>query len=138
MAHDEQVVDRLEANKATVLNLMEVLLDPERAEEARNYVTDEYIQHNPEIPSGVDSIIAFAKSDVGAERRKDMRPSPEPPVMIAEGDFVVQMISRDVPDPDKPGETYRSYWFDMWRVAPDGRLAEHWDGALKAPGGPAF
>jgi predicted SnoaL-like aldol condensation-catalyzing enzyme len=33
-----------------------------------------------------------------------------------------------VPDPRDPGKTYRSYWFDMWRVE-DGKLAEHWDGA---------
>lgn len=134
MSHGEQSQDRLEANKATVVKLMEVLIDPEVADQARDYVTEEYIQHNPDIPSGVDAIIAFAKSEAGAEARKNMRVSPEPPVMVAEGDFVVQMISRDLPDPDNPGQTYRSYWFDMWRVE-DGRLAEHWDANPKTPGG---
>ena len=59
-----------------------------------------------------------------------MRPAPEPPVFVAEGDKVVMMLARDLPDPDDPGKTYRSYWFDMWRIE-DGKLAEHWDGAPK-------
>ncbi|PRY18292.1 nuclear transport factor 2 family protein [Kineococcus rhizosphaerae] len=133
-AGNDPEADRLEANKATVLKLMELLLDPDRADQARDYVTPEYVQHNPDIPSGADAIIAFAKSEAGAAARAAMRPSPEPPVMVAEGDFVVQMISRDLPDPDNPGGTYRSYWFDLWRVE-DGRLAEHWDAAPKTRGG---
>jgi predicted SnoaL-like aldol condensation-catalyzing enzyme len=129
-----QTTDQLEANKALAIKLMEVLLDPETADQAREYVTEEYIQHNPDIPSGADAIIAFAKSEAGAEARNNMRPSPEPPVMVAEGDLVAQMIARDLPDPENPGGTYRSYWFDLWRVE-DGRLAEHWDAAPKTPGG---
>jgi predicted SnoaL-like aldol condensation-catalyzing enzyme len=130
----EQSMNQLEANKALTVKLMELLVDPTKADQAREILTDEYVQHNPDIPSGADAIIAFAKSEAGAQARNSMRPSPEPPVLIAEGDLVVQMIARDLPDPDKPGETYRSYWFDLWRVE-DGRLAEHWDAAPKTPGG---
>jgi predicted SnoaL-like aldol condensation-catalyzing enzyme len=123
----------LETNKAVVLKAIELLLDPEVSDQAREYLTEGYIQHNPEIESGADAIIAFTKSDEGRRARENMRPAPEPPVLVAEGDKVVMMISRDVPDPDSPGETYRAYWFDMWRVE-NGRLAEHWDAVTKANG----
>jgi predicted SnoaL-like aldol condensation-catalyzing enzyme len=59
-----------------------------------------------------------------------MRPAPEPPLLIAEGDKVMMMLVRELPDPADPSRTYKSYWFDLWRVE-DGKLAEHWDGALK-------
>ncbi|WPO87206.1 nuclear transport factor 2 family protein [Herbiconiux sp. KACC 21604] len=127
------MTDRAEANKAVVLKVMELLIDPEVSEQARQYLTPEYIQHNPEIESGADGIIAFTKTEEARVARENMRPAPEPPVLVAEGDKVVMMISRDLPDPENPGQTYRAYWFDMWRVE-DGRLAEHWDAVTKTPG----
>jgi len=123
----------LEANKQVVLTMMSLLVDPERSDEARQYLTDTYVQHNPNIASGADSIIEWTKSDQAREARESMRPAPGAPVMVAEGDKVVMMLARDVPDPDDPAKTYRSYWFDMWRIE-DGKLAEHWDGAPKEGG----
>ena len=122
--------DRLEANKRVVLAMMERLVDTNRVQEARQYMTDSYIQHNPNIESGADRLIEWTQSDQAARARESMRPAPEAPVLVAEGDLVVMMLARDVPDPDDPDKTYRSYWFDMWRIE-DGKLAEHWDGAPK-------
>lgn len=124
----DPVAAKLAAHKDTVLTMMSLLTDPATSEQARAYLTETYIQHNPNIASGADAIIAWTKTEEARHARESMRPAPEPPVMVAEGDKVVMMISRDVPDPRDPGKTYRSYWFDMWRVE-DGKLAEHWDGA---------
>lgn len=124
----DPVAAKLEAHKETVLTMMSLLTDPATSEQARAYLTETYIQHNPNIASGADAIIAWTKTEEARHARESMRPAPEPPVMVAEGDKVVMMISRDLPDPRNPGQTYRSYWFDMWRVE-DGKLAEHWDGA---------
>jgi predicted SnoaL-like aldol condensation-catalyzing enzyme len=134
--HASLVVDpaELAANKETVLAMMSLLVDPDRSEEARQYLTDSYIQHNPNIESGADGIIEWTKSDQAREARESMRPAPGEPVLVAEGDKVVMMLARDVPDPDDPMKTYRSYWFDMWRIE-DGKLAEHWDGAPKVGNG---
>lgn len=129
---ERQDADRLEANKALVQRFMELLLDPETADEVRDLLTEDYVQHNPDIPSGVDAIIAFAKSETAVQAKKDMQPSPEPPVLVAEGDLVVKMLTRELADPDDPGATYRGFWFEMWRVE-DGRLAEHWDAVPKTP-----
>jgi predicted SnoaL-like aldol condensation-catalyzing enzyme len=126
----ESAADPLAANKDLVLTMMSLLVDPDTSDEARQYLTEGYIQHNPNIASGADAIIAWTKTDQARHARETMRPSPEPPVLVAEGDKVVMVLARDVPDPDDPTKTYRSYWFDMWRVE-DGKLAEHWDGAPK-------
>ncbi|MFJ6653769.1 nuclear transport factor 2 family protein [Microbacterium sp. NPDC091313] len=126
--------EALEANKAVVTRFMQLLIDPETADQAREYLADDYVQHNPDIADGPDAVIAFAKSETAARATVEMRPSPEPPLLIAEGDMVVQVIARDLPDPDAPGQTYRSFWFEMFRVV-DGRVAEHWDAAPKTPGG---
>ncbi|MFD4605736.1 nuclear transport factor 2 family protein [Streptomyces sp. NPDC058464] len=129
MAHNSSIAaPELAANKEVIRRAMALLLDPETAEEARGYLTEEYIQHNPNIVSGADAIIAWTKTEEARQARESMRPAPEPPVFVAEGDRVVMMLPRDVPDPTDPTRTYRTYWFDMWRVE-NGRLAEHWDGA---------
>ncbi|GHE29930.1 MULTISPECIES: nuclear transport factor 2 family protein [Streptomyces] len=119
--------------KDIVLKMMSLLVDPSTSEQAREYLTESYIQHNPNIDSGADAIIEWTKTDQARAARESMRPAPEPPVFVAEGDKVVMMLARDLPDPDAPGKTYRSYWFDMWRIE-DGKLAEHWDGAPKEAG----
>lgn len=116
--------------KDIVLKMMSLLVDPSTSEQARQYLTESYVQHNPNIDSGADAIIEWTKTDQAREARESMRPAPEPPVFVAEGDKVVMMLARDLPDPEDPGKTYRSYWFDMWRIE-DGKLAEHWDGAPK-------
>ncbi|TCR26171.1 nuclear transport factor 2 family protein [Streptomyces sp. BK205] len=116
--------------KDIVLKMMSLLVDPSTSEQARQYLSESYVQHNPNIDSGADAIIEWTKTDQAREARESMRPAPEPPVFVTEGDKVVMMLARDLPDPDDPGKTYRSYWFDMWRIE-DGKLAEHWDGAPK-------
>ncbi|HDR9882422.1 TPA: hypothetical protein QDE50_36140 [Burkholderia cenocepacia] len=113
-----------------VLKVMEMLLDPDMSEQARRYLTESYIQHNPNIPSGADAIIEFTRSEEAERARKSMRPATEPPTFVVEGDRIVMVLPRDLPDPSNPSQTYRTYWFDMWRIE-DGKLAEHWDGALK-------
>jgi predicted SnoaL-like aldol condensation-catalyzing enzyme len=113
-----------------VLKVMSLLIDPQTAEQARPYLTPTYIQHNPNIASGADAIIEWTRSAQAQQARETMRPAPAPPVFVTQGDRVVMMLPRDVPDPADPSKTYRSYWFDMWRVE-DGKLAEHWDGAPK-------
>lgn len=115
-----------------VTKFMELLVDPARSDQARALMTREYIQHNPNIPSGPDAIIAFTKTPEAERARQSMRPAPAPPMFVVEGDRIVMILPRDLPDPKDPSKTYRSYWFDMWRIE-DGKLAEHWDAAPKEP-----
>jgi predicted SnoaL-like aldol condensation-catalyzing enzyme len=73
------------------------------------------------------------------------RPAPPPGVaalppqrtdaVMAEGDRVMLLTSRDLRDP-VTGETKPSYVFNMFRVK-DGKLVEHWDVAAGGMGPPA-
>lgn len=117
----------LEDNKNKVRELMRLLIDPATARQAERLMTPSYIQHNPNIASGREAIIQFTQTEAAQRARENMVPAGEP-FLMAEGDYVVMMLPRRVPHPHKPGETYMSYWFDMWRLE-NGLVAEHWDGA---------
>lgn len=117
----------LEDNKNKIRELMRLLIDPATARQAERLMTPSYIQHNPNIASGREAIIEFTQTEAAQRARENMVPAGEP-FLVAEGDYVVMMLPRRVPHPHKPGETYMSYWFDMWRLE-NGLIAEHWDGA---------
>jgi len=44
-------------------------------------------------------------------------------MFVHEGDRIVMVLPRDLPDPEDPTKTYRTYWFDMWRIE-DGKLVK--------------
>ena len=121
----------LEENKRLVLKFIGLLVDPATSHLARELMSPEYIQHNPNIASGREAIIAWTQSDQAARAREGMRPVGEP-LLIAEGDKVMMMLTRELPHPTQPGQTYITQWFDLWRIQ-DGKLVEHWDGALLEP-----
>lgn len=97
------------------------------------YLTDEYIQHDPNIPHNGRAALALGF--------KLMPPSddvPPPPVsLIVEGELVTLLMCKPMPDPTTPGELYDWFIPTIFRVR-DGRLAEHWGAFQKgsAPVGP--
>ena len=117
----------LEENKRKISDFMRLLVDAKTAHLAAPLMTEAYIQHNPNIASGRKAILDWTQSEAAQRARDGMKPAGKP-MFVAEGNYVVMMLPRDVPHPHKPGETYRSYWFDMWRFE-NGLIAEHWDGA---------
>jgi predicted SnoaL-like aldol condensation-catalyzing enzyme len=119
--------EQLEANKEVVKTLMKRLFDPAtgNTEETRRLMTPEYIQHNPNFADGPDAIMGFLETEKARQIFETVKFAGEP-VLIAEGDYVVMMQPVYRPIPDRPGETFISYWFDMWRME-NGRAAEHWD-----------
>ena len=56
--------------------------------------------------------------------------------VVAEGDLVIVVTPRPLPNPKNPATKYSTSWFDMWRFK-DGKADEHWDGATIAPPPPA-
>lgn len=123
--------ERYENNKRMVQRLMDLLIDPATAEQARDLMTPDYVQHNPNLPDGREAIISFASTDIG-KQAKDFMQLGGPAEFVAEGDRVVMIQPIIRPDPNKPGQTYTLYWFDMWRIE-NGKIAEHWDAAPKEP-----
>ncbi len=91
---------------------------------ADKYLTERYIQHNPNAASGRDGVVKYF-----TEVRK-VKPVPIPAKMktevvavVAEGDLVVVAYVRALKDAT-------TTWFDMWRFK-DGKADEHWDPATR-------
>src|SRR6476469_4357921 len=123
---------KLNANKQVVLHIMRDLLEANHWDDAPKYLTKEYIQHNPNVASGLDPVMKFFGGrpaqpipDRNSWRTKVV-------AVTAEGDRVVVAIGRELPDPRTPGKTYTTTWFDMWRMK-DGKADEHWDYGTIAP-----
>jgi predicted SnoaL-like aldol condensation-catalyzing enzyme len=126
---------KLHANKQVVLHIMRDLLEANHWEDAPKYLTKEYIQHNPNIASGLDPVMKFFGKrpsspipDAKSWRTKIVS-------VVAENDLVVVGVVRELPDPRAPGKTYTTTWFDMWRIR-DGKADEHWDYGTIAPPAP--
>jgi predicted SnoaL-like aldol condensation-catalyzing enzyme len=121
---------QLNANKQVALHIMRELLQCNHWADAGNWLSDRYIQHNPNVASGLPGVIAFFTSTRQRTPTCDALTTPIVAV-IADGDLVTVVIPRSYPHPTKAGETYSTTWFDMWRIV-DGKGDEHWDPATIA------
>jgi predicted SnoaL-like aldol condensation-catalyzing enzyme len=121
----------LNVNKQAAYHIMKDLLEANHWELADKWLTAEYHQHNPNVASGRDPVVKYFTSV--------RKPSPVPEHMktkivavVAEGDLVIVVTPRELPDPRDPAKKYTTSWFDMWRFK-DGKADEHWDGATLPP-----
>jgi predicted SnoaL-like aldol condensation-catalyzing enzyme len=113
-------------NKQAALHIMRELLQCGHWSDAGNWLTERYIQHNPNAADGLAPVQKFF---AGRPRAATCEKLTTPVVaVLAEGDLVAVVIGRTMPNPNKPGATYTTSWFDMWRFV-DGKADEHWDAA---------
>jgi predicted SnoaL-like aldol condensation-catalyzing enzyme len=119
-------------NKQAALHIMRELLQCNQWDRAGEWLTDAYIQHNPNAASGLEGVVYYftqvAKRTPTATCDKLTTPIA---AVTAEGDLVTVMIPREYTNPNN-GEKYTSTWFDTWRFV-DGKADEHWDPATIAP-----
>ncbi|HKP15581.1 MAG TPA: nuclear transport factor 2 family protein [Gemmatimonadaceae bacterium] len=120
---------KLHRNKQAAYHIQRDLLEAGHWELADQWLTERYIQHNPNAKSGRAGVVAFFTQVL------KVQPKPIPAklgqqvvAVIAEGDYVVIITPRTMKDPKDPTKTYSTSWFDMWRFV-DGKADEHWDGA---------
>lgn len=116
---------RLAANKRLVFDMMRTVLNAGRADLADRFVTEGYIQHNPNVKSGRAALADYIR------RTRPAKPIPDQitfPVIsiVAEGDLVSVATVSYEDDPEKPGQKYVTTHFDMFRIE-NGLIAEHWD-----------
>jgi predicted SnoaL-like aldol condensation-catalyzing enzyme len=118
---------KLHRNKQAALRIMRELLQCNQWDRAGEWLTQRYIQHNPNAASGLTGVVAFF-TQVLKVKRVDKCPVLTTPIVAvtAEDDYVTVMLPRTYPDPRKPGATYSTTWFDTWRFV-DGKADEHWD-----------
>ena len=116
------------ANKKLVFDFWREVFQTHDMTSAPKYMAEDYMQHNPNVPTGRQPFIDF----FGRLPRQPVKAEIDNLVTIlAEGDKVVLAFRRELPDPQNAGKTYTTTWFDMFRIK-DGKLAEHWDYGTKA------
>lgn len=120
---------KLAANKKAAYDFYRIVLRGLRLDQVDKYMREDYIQHNPNADTGMAGFKAYFEKLGG--------PKPIPATIDglvaiqAEGDYVTLSLVREYDDPAQKGKKYTSTWFDMFRFDNNGKIAEHWDNALK-------
>ena len=113
---------KLAENKKLVYDFTRVILSGRRLEQAADFLTTDYIQHNPNVETGLQGFSDFF-SKLGG-------PRPIPDLIkglvsiTAEGDLVTMAFVSTLKD--AAGTDYTTTWFDMFKVE-NGKIVEHWD-----------
>ena len=122
--HDKN--KKLDAMKQTAYHIEKELLQCNYWDQADKWLTQRYIQHNPNAGNGLAGVVKFFST----RKKTDTCDKLTAPVVavLADGDVVtvVTVANRK----DAKGEAYTTTWFDMWRIM-DGKADEHWDPATK-------
>lgn len=126
----QAILGQEEANKKLVLDFFRVVFEARNAEAAKDYLAEEYIQHNPLVATGRAGFMKYFKEKWKAPKPAQTELQDPPETIVAEGDLVVTMWKLKRPEPLDKSKTYNAFWFDMFRVK-DGKLVEHWDNAAK-------
>ena len=121
-----------QANLKLVQDWWREVITFHHVENAAKYASEDMIQHNPNFPSGLDTLRkAFGSTPVNP-MPATLPANRAPAVAFAKGDYVVMVFEREEKDPTDPSKTYKFNSFDAFRIA-NGKIAEHWDGAMKNP-----
>ena len=121
---------RLAANKKLVFDMWRAIIQGAHTELASKYFTEGYIQHNPNVATGRDAMVAYMKS---TRQVHPIEPTIHFPVIaiMAEGDLVMIATVSYSTDPEAPNRKYAGTHFDMFRIE-NGKIAEHWDSVAKS------
>ena len=122
---------KLNTNKQAAYHIVRDLLEAAHWELADKYLTERYIQHNPNAASGRAGVVKYFTEVL------KVKPVPMPEKMktkvvsvVAEGDLVVVAYVRELNAAKDSSQRYTTTWFDMWRFK-DGKADEHWDPATR-------
>lgn len=131
-AHDDPAAA---ANKRVVLDFYKALNDADNSVTTRDriktiaetYLSPDYVQHSEMFAGLPGPGTAREKLIRMFQSMPAMKPMPAARTIavMAEGDLVMILTARDLPDPSTGRPTPR-YIFNMFRVKA-GKLAEHWD-----------
>ena len=109
-------LDRTEANRSLVATFTSQVLIDRQLDQLGNFVRDDLIQHNPDLPDGANAL----RNALGEA------PPLTPPVryhrlhrVLCEGNFALAMCEGAC------GGRHGSF-YDLYRID-DGRIVEHWD-----------
>jgi len=123
----------LEKNLQAAYHIQKNLLECREWDKADQWLTERYIQHNPNAKSGRDGVVYYFTQVL----KFKTKPCPEKMeskivAVVAQGDRVIVVTPREYKNPTDPSKSYSTTWFDMWRFV-DGKADEHWDPAQLSP-----
>ena len=118
---------KLAANKKVVFDFWREVLEARHLDLADKYMRQDYMQHNPNAETGIAGFKAYF-SRLGGPLPIEPKIKREVISIVAQGDLVVLSFVQE--NKDSKGQPYKTTWFDMFRIQ-DGKIAEHWDSALK-------
>lgn len=116
-------------NKRLVYDFWREVFEGGHLELAGKYLSESYIQHNPNVPTGRAGFVDFFGQFKKAQPIAARVAAPLVAIM-GEGDLVTLVFAREARDPKDAAKTYTTTWFDMFRIE-NGKIAEHWDPAEK-------
>ncbi|MEO8313739.1 MAG: nuclear transport factor 2 family protein [Pseudomonadota bacterium] len=118
---------KLARNKKHVFDFWRIVYEGGHMERAAEFMTAEYIQHNPNVESGRDAFVATLGKARPARAVQTVSNFPIIDI-IAERDMVMVMWARKVRDRAHPEQIYEMTWLDAFRIdEKSGLIAEHWD-----------
>lgn len=119
-------LDKTEQNKNTVRAFIEnVLMAKGKPENARNYLAQNYIEHNQYMADGVESFIAAFDKQGGPLLYNDIV------LCVGAGNFVATLSKTTwTGRGSRPAGKYAEV--DIFRIA-DGQIVEHWDNMEPVP-----
>ena len=113
---------KLARMKKHVWDFWRIVYEGGHVDEAPKYMAPEYIQHNPNLPSGRDTFMNFFRTARPAKPVLDHMKMPVVSI-TAEGNRVVILSARKVRDRAKPDHIYYITWFDAFRIDDKGLIA---------------
>jgi predicted SnoaL-like aldol condensation-catalyzing enzyme len=132
-------------NLELVLDWWREVIQGGHMELTSKYQAEDYIQHNPNVPTGRAAFVNFFENVIGVKPANPIPAvlDPAPVVSGAKGDFVFLIFEQESEDPREPSTTYHHNSFEVLRLE-NGKIQEHWDSAKRfalppdAPKPPAF
>ena len=103
--------------KQVAINAVNAFFKDYDVEGIKTYFAQDYIQHNPHVPTGIEPVIGFAPllKQAGTTTKNHRT--------IVDGEFVVMHNTYDNAEAFGAKQVVT---FDIFRIA-DGKVAEHWD-----------
>lgn len=120
---------KLAANKKLVYDFWREVFEGGHMDLAPKYMTETYIQHNPNVATGRKAFVDFFSQFKKPQAIADKVAAPIVSI-TAEGDLVTITFVSEQKDPKDSTKTYTTTWFDMFRIE-NGKIAEHWDNMTK-------
>jgi predicted SnoaL-like aldol condensation-catalyzing enzyme len=117
---------KLAANKKVAYDFFRVVLRARHLDQAEKFMTDDYIQHNPNAETGIKGFKDFF-TKLGPPQAIEAA-VPGLVTIQAEGDYVTLSFVRQYDNPKDKSKKYSTTWFDMFRIV-NGKIVEHWDSA---------